>query len=699
MKLSKILLTLLVSVFLFSSCTETEELPTPAGVENHGTFRIRVAGSGSASRAASEGNEGVVSSILACMWNRETAAYSLVEGKQIGDEWYFNVEEDAGYSIRFYANATDETRAALESIPEIEAGYHAYNDYNNLLRNVVVDQEPDGDKFMMVSSNMYSVNTSISAGSKDLGTVNFLRLAARFDIVNRADGITIKKVTFKNRTIQTGCISPLEWVTDENWYEDQEYDGLNIVGSSTAGDEEESNKLLRTIYSYRNYDMDEHRPTLEIEYTETLTDGKSETRKHIVEFIDPDKEGKAPLAINQNRLYTITLTKAYKLNFEVKATDWENGEEFNETELTVNDLNISSEIQQTMNNRLAVNRFAKTYVKSLDVATGKAELFATRPNIDDYNIANGPYFKFETLEQAGLFDPESDKYLISLTDDASDKKYRVPTAGEMMLIFPSRPNDYDPDYKIPTYLGADGVEAQRGLNIFVSSSTQYIYSNNPSFLSQWPEKISFKNIKNSEGKYQYPTYYDNSVDWMESTMNIHFEAKWNGVLFYKNTKNNNIGIPSDGVPMYGFATYAVRFNGTDEYAAYKYEMKYEEEGDSTKAAKIYISVKIKALPHNLNVSVYDIVENKEYWEKDYIEICMPTVGRVNSSRTSRDYSVAVCLMTSSRTSKIVDDTHVSCIAILREGTANISNGGYSSTYLYPLLLIEDENTTSTTPGE
>ena len=698
MKLSKILLTLFVSVFLFSSCTETEELPTPAGVENHGTLRIRVAGSGSASRAASEGNEGVVSSILACMWNRETAAYSLVEGKQIGDEWYFNVEEDAGYSIRFYANATDETRAALESIPEIEARYHAYNDYNNLLRNVVVDQEPDGDKFMMVSSNMYSVNTSISAGSKDLGTVNFLRLAARFDIVNRADGITINKVTFKNRTIQTGCISPLEWVTDENWYEDHEYDGLNIVGSSTAGYEEESNKLLRTIYSYRNYDMDEHRPTLEIEYTETLADGKSETRKHIVEFIDPDKEGKAPLAINQNRLYTITLTKAYKLNFEVKATDWENGEEFNETELTVNDLNISSEIQQTMNNRLAVNRFAKTYVKSLDVATGKAELFATRPNIDDYNIANGPYFKFETLEQAGLFDPESDKYLISLTDDASDKKYRVPTAGEMMLIFPNRPNDYDPDYKIPTYLGTDGVEAQRGLNIFVNSSTQYIYSNNPSFLSQWPEKISFKNIKNSEGKYQYPTYYDNSVDWMESIMNLHFEAKWNGVLFYKDSNNNSV-TPSIGVPYYGYATYAVRFNGTNEYAAYKYEMMCEEEGDDTTPAKLYMSVKIKALPHNLNVSVYDVVENEEYWENDYIEICLPTVGRVAPSRSFREHTSYVSLLTSSRTSKITDATHISCIAVAIPGAVCVSNGGYASSYFYPLLLIEDEGTTSTTPGE
>ena len=699
MKLSKILLTLFVSVFLFSSCTETEELPTPAGVENHGTFRIRVAGSGSASRAASEGNEGVVSSILACMWNRETAAYSLVEGKQIGDEWYFNVEEDAGYSIRFYANATDETRAALESIPEISESYHIQNDYNNLLRNVVVDQEPDGDKFLMVSSNLYSVNTSISAGSKDLGSINFQRIAARFDIVNRADGITINKVTFKNRTIQTACISPLEWVTDENWYEDHEYDGLNIVGSSTAGDEEEGHKLLRTIYSYRNFDMDEHRPTLEIEYTETLADGKSETRKHIVEFIDPDKEGKAPLAINSNRLYTITLTKAYKLNFEVKATDWENGEEFNETELTVNDLNISSEIQQTMNNRLAVNRFAKTYVKSLDVATGKAELFATRPNIDDYDIANGPYFKFETLEQAGLFDPESDKHFISLTDDASDKKYRVPTAGEMMLIFLNRPNDYDPDYKIPTYIGADGKEYTRNLGIYTNSETQYSYSSNPSFLFQWPEKISFKNIKNSEGKYQYPTYYDNSVDWLESTINVHFESKWNGVSFYRGSKSNNIVTPSVGVKMYGFASYAVRFNGTNEYAAYKYEMMCEEEGDDTTPAKVYLSVKIKALPQNLNVSVYDVVENKEYWEDDYIEFCLPTVGRVSPSRSSRDYSAIVALLTSSRTSKTVDATHISCIAIANTTTVYVSNGDYASSYLYPLLLIEDDGTTSTTHEE
>ena len=84
-------------------------------------------------------------------------------------------------------------------------------------------------------------------------------------------------------------------------------------------------------------------------------------------------------------------------------------------------------------------------------------------------------------------------------------------------------------------------------------------------------------------------------------------------------------------------SYMVRFKGTSQCAAYKYDVICQD-GDLSKP---YASVKIKALPKDSNISVYDIVDNDEYWSKDFIEFKFPFLGVINNGKRSEAFDASV----------------------------------------------------------
>ena len=350
MKQFKLILTLMLGVFLLNSCAQEEDIVT-SGSYPDGTIRFRLGGSAAhspATRTAAEANESEVKSILALLWNfQDPSDYSVVECKPIGgnNEWSFKVEKDAEYRVIFVANADEDTYNNLVNLKRLESGFFSATVIDNLLREYgQTNQDPDGNIFLMVSSSARYVKTSVTAGVRDLGIIDFDRESARFDIVNKADDITINKITFNNRTTSCAIRTPNIWSSDDFQYDNKTYSNLDIEGSSEDG---KAGEYRHKIYSYRNYSAveDGKLPSLTIEYTETK-DGNSVTRQHTVEFLDPDSIGKTPLYIKHNHLYTITMTKAHKMDFEVSVSDWEAEEELIGNNLSVNDLNIDSEEQQ-----------------------------------------------------------------------------------------------------------------------------------------------------------------------------------------------------------------------------------------------------------------------------------------------------------------------------------------------------------------
>ncbi|MDE6247277.1 MAG: hypothetical protein K2M41_05490 [Muribaculaceae bacterium] len=70
--------------------------------------------------------------------------------------------------------------------------------------------------------------------------------------------------------------------------------------------------------------------------------------------------------------------------------------------------------------------------------------------------------------------------------------------------------------------------------------------------------------------------------------------------------------------------YGLRFKGTDQYSAYKWES----------IPKIYISVKIKALSADSSITLKDIKDNYQFWNNDCIEYRIYSSGYIYSDGSS-----------------------------------------------------------------
>ena len=675
MKTLKLITALLLSVFVLGACTAEQDL-TGALKEGRGNVRFKLGGAATQTgltRTAAENNEKAIDNVLVLLWDTDDASkYSVLEAKPTGvpGEYDVNIERDARYCAIFIANADYKTREKLENLERLEPGFHGYTHYVNLIRKVVSEQAPDGEYFLMSSplSNYVYFTVSVATGTIDVGTVNLERRSARFDIVNKADGITIDKVTYNNRTIHTTLHPELNnaWSAEDSWYDNKTYENLNLKGSSD--EDATDNKFLHSIYSYRNYSTAENGklPTLTIEYTEDETGVK---RSHDVQFIDPAAPANTPLMIKANTLYTITLTKAEKLEFNVSVSDWEEGDEINASDLTVNDLySISAEEQQRLNDALWVNRFAHYYVKSINPSDKTVEFYDTFTNdLNDYPIEqNRVYYSRDYMQSSGLLTAE-------LKDKVSNDMYRVPTAGEVCLLYPYNGAYFDPNYEPEQYINSYGelTNIPQYIDISLTGHTS-VDTKNPAMRKHWTEKISFKN--NADDTPYVPKDKDDADLYTE------IEAVRGTKGTYWGYQGKDETFDTDGTLKTLFPAYAIRFKGTDQYSAYKWETIADPANNS-----IYASIKIKAIPQDLDVSVYEIANNDRYWEDGYIEYKLPFTGRVISGKRvdPAPWGIGTVLTNSKSTSStnaLIGLISNVCVAM---GNRVKSAG-------YPLLLIKTE---------
>lgn len=627
----KLISVLFLSLFMLGSCAREEFVENPAeGGRGNVHFRLGGAANAIGTRASAEDlkgteNERHIESVLALLWDIEEGFYKTIEAipSSTTGEYDIDVDRDGEYFIFFVANADSETKDMLMNLEKgVGKNYDNYARANQI-RNAVSKQAPDAEYFLMTSSTSGKrMNVSITSKC-DLGTIEMVRPASRFDIINMADDIKVTKITYNNRAVKTHMMTPSVWNTndDSEWYDNAVYYPEDLVGNS---DITKAGTYKHEIYSYRNSSIDkatEKVPSLTIEYEEAV-DGKTVKKEHTVEFIDPTSENGAPLKISVNRLYTITLRKATNLEFDVNVSDWEETDGFVASDLGISDLDIPSEQQQAMNARLKVNMFAGTDVKSLNLTTKTAELFPEMSlDLNDYSTsADGAYFSYNQLKNAGLTSSDPTLNKIIGSDGVA---YRLPTAGEMALICPLNRRAVE-DIELPQGTNINtGNSSNMNIDLFMCISGQ-LTNLNLNLDCSIIDYALFKN--NDDGTPIIPT---NDVDESEGISSI---CQWilGKTLTYRYCKTpGGFKLGSGDTDCWTYApVYAVRFKGTAQYAAYKYE--YCDNGDPTKA---YGSVKIKALPENLDVNVYMVADNDDFWSKDYIEFKFPAIGMINSGTT------------------------------------------------------------------
>ena len=228
-------------------------------------------------------------------------------------DYYFKVEDNGHYFICFVANPGDDMKTKLKALTTSSTVKE--------FKEILVDrQSPETKPGMLMTSEFIGAMSSMGEET-NLGTVPLKRAMARIDIVNQADGITITKVVFKNRSKQTVLISDNADAFKNDYLEaTKEYNDVNLVGSSKPPTE-----YKEQIYSYHQYGKDADAPSLEITYT---MDGQSYL--HVVKFVTA--KTKEPITLKRNNLYKVVLSNpSATIKFSLATAPWEEDETFQVT--------------------------------------------------------------------------------------------------------------------------------------------------------------------------------------------------------------------------------------------------------------------------------------------------------------------------------------------------------------------------------
>ena len=311
----------------------------------------------------------------------------------------FDIAKDGRFDLYLVANADPTLEGAVKALG---AGSPVTE-----LEELLVEQAPDADNaFVMTTPEVLKI-ISYSGEVADCGEVSLRRLSMRIDLLNKAEGLTITKVTFRNRAVKSRLFTPNAMLAEPGAVEDKEYPDLNLVGSFDVPAEYKSK-----IYGYENLSRrgEATVPTLDIEYTYL-----DQPYTHTVEFLDRnDPEGLAPLALKRNYLYRITVGRKVEPEFGIEVVDWTNEKSFNVDDIT---------FQAEMNAKLAINHFAGANVKTIDEAQGTVAFTTADPNNTSAYVA------------------WNEKWATAVYYNETDGTYyRVPTKDEMYLLFPDETN-------------------------------------------------------------------------------------------------------------------------------------------------------------------------------------------------------------------------------------------------------------------
>ncbi|MEF2792028.1 MAG: hypothetical protein U0N09_04690, partial [Alistipes dispar] len=205
----------LVAGVLLSGCTR-EDMPeggapgdgnrvvfTLAGITpQQQNGRTRAAGDNGAAKpdaSAATDAEKKVTSLLAAAYEKQPSGgmgfYRAFDVTVTDDGCSFDIAKDGRFDLYLVANADPTLEGAVKALG---AGSPVTE-----LEELLVEQAPDADNaFVMTTPEVLKI-ISYSGEVADCGEVSLRRLSMRIDLLNKAEGLTITKVTFRNRAVKS----------------------------------------------------------------------------------------------------------------------------------------------------------------------------------------------------------------------------------------------------------------------------------------------------------------------------------------------------------------------------------------------------------------------------------------------------------------------------------------------------------------
>ncbi|MDE6085248.1 MAG: hypothetical protein K2G40_02445, partial [Muribaculaceae bacterium] len=328
----------------------------------------------------------------------------------------------------------------------------------------------------------------------------------------------------------------------------------------------------------------------------------TDIKTHVVKLVDPNSTSESTMPIKRNNLYRIVLTKATKLDFDLQVLDWDDEEaEIKHTEVP---LILPKNVQDSLNRQLLVyDLFTEYNVKSIDYDTKTVEFF-DRHESNDEILTPDVFFSYSELQKKGLL--EKDVVFTNGKDS-----YRIPTAGEVSLLVGSR-LDFNvyPEYDGLPFISFD-TSNRRYTTLNIEESIYLKNANNN--LPDTSRDISEECEYGFSGLSQLKRGRQNlSVTYTDVILQ-------NGEASPEYTDDETVG----NIKKYNLApVYGIRFKGTKQYAAYKWQNIYINNNIRDRG----MSIRIKALPQNSNITIDDIVDNCSFWNDNFIEIIIPFSG-------------------------------------------------------------------------
>ena len=507
---------------------------------------------------------------------------------------------DMNAKRKFVFVVNDDAAVAATAAGSAEADLH---------ETAVTVELADGDtadKLAEADAGIAMSGTATADGQNEVITivpgvkceVKLTRIVARVDVQNNTPNMTLESAVLVGAATRGYLFAqaPLSAPVADRI----------VLGSNATVDLTEEHPALKpgevfapktfrkTFYAYERPNTAGDYAAVRITYRVNDSKGTVE-----VPFIRTEAGGaQTPVDIERNHLYTVVLgngkpVTTNEVQFTFKVEDW-NTVEMPE-EIGPGDP-LDPKSQQKLNAALKVNMFTPFNAKSVDLGTKKINSFFDKLTVSADDCPTDSYFTYTELKDAGLTAADA------VLTDGEGNEYRLPTEGELNLLLPMWTEEAD---RATVNKEKDGMYYPYWNDNSSTNTFPYVTVETP-----FTETIYLKNGTDNLPDETHPADPEYTLKG-ESQLKV-------------GTQTEQIAYPADLVTnVYNIRpVYGLRFKGTNQYAAYRWE--------TCKIAsdplERYLSIRIKALHPQDNATTIDDVADETFWQDGFIEFQFPASG-------------------------------------------------------------------------
>ena len=481
----------------------------------------------------------------------------------------------------FVANDAFDEPSPGESQDELE----------NKLAGITLEEGHSADKLAAKGTGI-AMSGIARSNSNDIVTitpgvkceVSLRRIVARVDVQNNTPNLVIGSIELLNAAPR-GYLFPHDPVAAAS--ESYITEAMNAeVALGTTYDEQKD--LKKVFYLYERHNEDGNGAEIKITYTVNSSKGE------VVVPFRKTSDTKEFVDVERNTLYTVVLgngdpVTTNEVKFSLRIEDW-NVVDMDEA------VDPDEDEQMKRNKALKVNMFTPFNAKNVDPGAKKINAFFDKPAVSADDCPPDSYFTYTQLKDAGMMAADA------VFTGPDGGKYRLPTEGELNLLLPMWTEEAD---RATVNKEKDGLYHP-------------YWNDNPS-----TNTLPFVTVATP---FTETIYLKNGMDNLpDETHPADPEYTLKGQSQLKvGVQTEQIAYPiNPGTDIYNLhPVYGLRFKGTSQYAAYRWES-CKIAGN---ALERYLSIRIKALHPQDNATTIDDVADEAFWKEGFIEFQFPASG-------------------------------------------------------------------------